>query len=133
MIKLRSQIKKVKIRLIFLLLALLIIPTVFALSPTLEVECCGYLGHWEDSYDERHVTVCPPLNLTKEKCEPIMASFAKLTEWYAGEVQGRAAAREAERLNKIFGAAGIIILALIVWYLLTRKKKIRTGRIGKKR
>ena len=51
-----------------------------ALSPSLETECCIFLGHEEDvSYGDSLLAQCPEFNLTEEKCEYILEGW-KLTQ-----------------------------------------------------
>jgi len=106
---------------VLLVLVTLLSTPVFALPPTMEVECCGYLGHYEDAYDDELVRRCPELNLTEEKCRPILAGFAEITELYGNELE----ARGVKRANRLFGAAATILLIFLVflfWFIIYRVK-----------
>ncbi len=107
-------------KLTVLVLLILASASASALSPSIEVDCCGYLGHWEDYYGGSLVQECPQYNLTEETCKPILESWERTTEWYAGEIDEYARAKDMERL---FGAAGVILFAFIIYWVLTRKKK----------
>jgi len=60
-----------------------------ALSPTLEVECCIYIENDEDTYYVNTLKdMCPELNLTKEKCEPVLRGWESTKADFAGSFRG---------------------------------------------
>ncbi len=105
-------------KILLIVLGVLLSASVFALSTSIEVDCCGYLGHWEDYYGGNLERDCPELNLTEEKCKPIMEGFGKLTTWYAGELEKAAYMRDAKRA--LIGL-GLLLFAFILWRAATRK------------
>ncbi len=57
--------------------------SVIALSPTLEQECCFYLGHEEEKFGGYLVEACPELRLTEKKCEPILRGWESAQDDFA--------------------------------------------------
>jgi len=57
--------------------------SVIALSPTLEQECCFYLGHEEEKFGGYLVEACPELRLTEKKCEPILEGWESAQDDFA--------------------------------------------------
>jgi len=75
----------IKMKRILLILSLIAIlsTSVIALSPTLEQECCFYLGHEEEKFGGYLVEACPELRLTEKKCEPILQGWESAQDDFA--------------------------------------------------
>jgi len=108
--------------LITLLIVLMLSATVSALSPSIEVECCYQLTEGWEAENEEMQNECAEFNLTEEKCVPLLKAWDKTVKWYAEEMEDYVFDKEVARFIKGVSIIGGVAFALIIWYLVSRKK-----------